>query len=150
MRAKALLQFILALLYFRSGLCFLSPKLFTSGKYQKHMILSDKLDQKGVAGLLPKNSPLRSARRLLAVSILMQDTADNFLSWAASQGIQFESLSLKSFDGVRGIGASSSNLKAGDVVLSVPESAVLRVLADSSSLPSKLENENFVSEKVSF
>jgi hypothetical protein len=149
MRAKAFLRLILALLYFRSGLCFLSPKLFTSGKYQKHMILSDKLDQKGVAGLLPKNSPLRSARRL-AVSILMKDTADNFLSWASSQGIQFESLSLKSFDGVRGIGASSSNLKAGDVVLSVPESAVLRVLADSSSLPSKLENENFVSEKVRF
>ncbi len=149
MRGTALHQvLVVAVLYFTSGLCFSSPKLFVPVKNQENIILGGRLQQTGVRGLLPKNAPaVRSARRYQAAPIHMQNSADSFLSWAASQGIQFESLSLKSFDGVRGIGASS-NLKAEDVVLSVPESAVLRVLADRSSLPLQLEKEKFVSEKV--
>jgi hypothetical protein len=149
MRGTALHQvLVVVLLNFTSVLCFSSPKLLTPVKNQGNMVYRETLEQKGVGGLLPKNSPaLRSAHRYQAASIHMLNNADRFLSWAASQGIQFESLSLKSFDGIRGIGASS-NLKADDVVLSVPESAVLRVLADRSSLPSQLEKENFVSEKV--
>ena len=149
MRGTALLQILVfALLYFRNGLCFSSPNLLVPVKYQESMIVRERLQQKGVSGLFPKNAQtLRAAHRYQAASIHMQNTAERFLNWAESQGIQFESLFLKSFDGIRGIGASS-NLKAGDVVLSVPESAVLRVLADRSSLPSHLEKENFVSEKV--
>ena len=78
----------------------------------------------------------------------MQDTS-NFLDWAASQGIQFESLALKSFDGIRGIGIEQKR-ESGDTILTVPEPIVLRVLEQSSSLPAALEKENYVSTKAKF
>ena len=78
---------------------------------------------------------------------MKQQSGSDFLGWASSQGIQCDSLTLSSFDGIRGIGVDTTH-SGEKTILTVPESKVLRVLAQSTILPESLEKENFVSEKV--
>jgi hypothetical protein len=83
------------------------------------------------------------------LDLRMQQQSADFLVWASSQGILFDSLTLKSFNGVRGIGVDKS--QTGDsTILTVPESKVLRVLAQSTTIPESFAQENYVSEKVPF
>jgi len=69
-----------------------------------------------------------------------------FSEWTATQNIQNEKLGLAEFDtGLRGVKAVSP-ISSGDVLLSVPVGAVLRVVAGNSRPPSKLQG--YVSDET--
>jgi hypothetical protein len=101
----------------------------------------------GAGGICPGRRRGANLSRLsMATNEETKRKWEAFGEWSSGQGIQSDNLALAEFEGgLRGV-AASSDIGAGETVISVPAASVLRVIGGNSRLPAKLQG--YVSEQT--